>query len=100
MCPFATVFKKKKKKGKKKRVQKALLPGMIEELSKNLLKYWLRRNSLFSRFDDGVKCDEQGLFSVTPEEIAKHQAMLCGSGGIVIDAFTGVGGNAIQFASR
>ncbi|MCO5606625.1 hypothetical protein L7F22_060813 [Adiantum nelumboides] len=94
------VVKKKIKKLKKKRQKTALLPGMIESLSKDILKFWVRRKSLFSRFDDGVKCDEQGLFSVTPEEIAKQQASCCGSGGIVIDAFTGVGGNAIQFAAR
>eukprot|EP00250_Pteridium_aquilinum_P011805 c20315_g1_i1 orf=152-871(+) len=93
-----SVFKKKKEKRKRKKT--VLLPGMIEELSNDLFKFWVRRCSLFSRFDDGVKCDEQGLFSITPEEIAKHQAALCGSGGIVIDAFTGMGGNAIQFASR
>lgn len=96
----AVFKKKKKKKEKKKNKKRVLLSGMIEALDKNLMKYWLRRSSLFSRFDNGVKCDEQGLFSVTPEEIAKHQAFLCGSGGIVVDAFTGVGGNAIQFASR
>lgn len=43
--------------------------------------------------------DEEGWFSVTPEAIAKHHASR-GSGGVVIDCFTGVGGNAIQFASR
>ncbi|KAI5060420.1 hypothetical protein GOP47_0024840 [Adiantum capillus-veneris] len=96
----ASVVQKKMKKQKKKKEEKALLPGMIEALSENLLKYWVRRKSLFSRFDDGIRCDEQGLFSVTPEAIAKRQALLCGSGGIVIDAFTGVAGNAIQFALR
>lgn len=92
--------KEEKKKITKKRKAKGLLSGMVEKLSEDLFKYWVRRSSLFSRFDDGIKCDEQGLFSVTPEEIAKHQAELCGSGNVVIDAFTGVGGNAIQFASR
>ncbi|KAI5069249.1 hypothetical protein GOP47_0015550 [Adiantum capillus-veneris] len=77
---------------------KILLPGMVEAINHSVVKYWLRRYSLFSRFDEGIKIDEEGLFSVTPEEIAKHQAAHCGSSGIVIDAFTGVGGNAIQFA--
>ncbi|MCO5601566.1 hypothetical protein L7F22_055689 [Adiantum nelumboides] len=77
---------------------KILLPGMVEAVHHSVVKYWLRRYSLFSRFDKGIKIDEEGLFSVTPEEIAKHQAAHCGSSGIVIDAFTGVGGNAIQFA--
>lgn len=43
--------------------------------------------------------DEEGWFSVTPEAIARHQATRCG-GGVVIDCFTGVGGNAIQFAMK
>lgn len=43
--------------------------------------------------------DEEGWFSVTPESIAKHHALRCGSG-IIVDCFTGVGGNAIQFAQR
>ncbi|CAN4110598.1 unnamed protein product [Withania somnifera] len=42
--------------------------------------------------------DEEGWFSVTPEQIAVRHAVRCG-GGVVIDAFTGVGGNAIQFAT-
>lgn len=43
--------------------------------------------------------DEEGWFSVTPEPIAQHHASRC-RGGIIIDSFTGVGGNAIQFAQR
>ncbi|CAK9135322.1 unnamed protein product [Ilex paraguariensis] len=43
--------------------------------------------------------DEEGWYSVTPEPIAKHHAFRCGSG-VVVDGFTGVGGNAIQFAKR
>lgn len=78
--------------------EKLLLPGMVEEIHRDVVKYWLRRYTLFSRFDDGIKLDEEGLFSVTPEEIAKHQAAHCGHSSTIIDAFTGVGGNAIQFA--
>ncbi|VVA92741.1 unnamed protein product [Arabis nemorensis] len=73
--------------------------GVIEEYSAILGKYWCQRYLLFSRFDEGIKMDEEGWFSVTPEPIAKHHATRC-NGGIVIDCFTGVGGNAIQFASR
>ncbi|GAB2293774.1 hypothetical protein Dimus_027988 [Dionaea muscipula] len=65
----------------------------------NMGKYWCQRYFLFSRFDCGVKMDEEGWFSVTPELIAQHQALRC-NGGVVIDGFTGVGGNAIQFAKR
>ncbi|CAM6097192.1 unnamed protein product [Calypogeia fissa] len=73
------------------------LPGIVGMMNKDLVKYWIQRYSLFTKFDEGVKMDEEGWFSVTPEIIAKHQASRCVTG-LVIDAFTGVGGNAIQFA--
>lgn len=75
------------------------MPGMAETMSKSLIKYWLQRYSLFSKYDEGIKLDEEGWFSVTPEVIAEHQALRCPTG-LVIDAFTGVGGNAIQFALK
>ncbi|KAF7830619.1 Trimethylguanosine synthase [Senna tora] len=70
---------------------------MNEECSATIGKYWCQRYSLFSRFDHGIKMDEEGWFSVTPEAIARHHALQCASG-IIVDCFTGVGGNAIQFA--
>ncbi|KAI5020736.1 hypothetical protein ZWY2020_045624 [Hordeum vulgare] len=45
------------------------------------------------------RMDEEGWFSVTPEPIAKHHASRVGAG-ILIDCFTGVGGNTIQFAAK
>lgn len=75
------------------------MEGVLEEYSAILGKYWCQRYLLFSKFDEGIKMDEEGWFSVTPELIAKHHATRC-NGGIIIDCFTGVGGNAIQFASR
>jgi trimethylguanosine synthase len=72
---------------------------MPDAYSATIEKYWCQRYILFSRFDDGVNMDEEGWFSVTPEVIAHHQASRCASG-TVIDCFTGVGGNAIQFAQR
>ena len=39
----------------------------------------------------------EGWFSATPEKIASHIATRCQSD-LIIDAFCGVGGNAIQFA--
>ncbi|XP_054799408.1 uncharacterized protein LOC129303879 [Prosopis cineraria] len=68
-----------------------------EEYSAAIGKYWHQRYSLFSRFDHGIKMDEEGWFSVTPEPIAQHHALRCACG-TIIDCFTGVGGNAIQFA--
>ncbi|PPD76282.1 hypothetical protein GOBAR_DD26784 [Gossypium barbadense] len=42
--------------------------------------------------------DEEGWFSVAPVEIAMRHAEKCGGYELVIDCFSGVGGNAIQFA--
>ncbi|KAI3440355.1 Trimethylguanosine synthase [Psidium guajava] len=70
---------------------------LSEEYCTVIEKYWFQRYLLFSRFDEGIKMDEEGWFSVTPQSIAKHHAVRCG-GGIIVDGFTGVGGNAIQFA--
>lgn len=82
-----------------KSVKKILLPGMVEELSVSVIKYWCQRYQLFSRFDRGAILDEEGWFSVTPEILAEHHAARSGTG-TVIDCFTGMGGNAIQFAKR
>ncbi|KAJ3417289.1 Trimethylguanosine synthase [Chytridiales sp. JEL 0842] len=68
-----------------------------KSIPKELHKYWRHRYSLFSLFDSGIKIDHEGWFSVTPELIAEHIAKRC-KGMTVIDAFCGVGGNAIQFA--
>ncbi|XP_058131525.1 trimethylguanosine synthase isoform X2 [Dasypus novemcinctus] len=93
-----TKKRKKKKKNKNKRVNG--LPPEIAAVPE-LAKYWAQRYRLFSRFDDGIKLDREGWFSVTPEKIAEHiagrvsQSFKCD---IVVDAFCGVGGNAIQFA--
>eukprot|EP00123_Amoebidium_parasiticum_P013815 comp22167_c1_seq1/m.32516 comp22167_c1_seq1/g.32516 ORF comp22167_c1_seq1/g.32516 comp22167_c1_seq1/m.32516 type:complete len:672 (-) comp22167_c1_seq1:115-2130(-) len=66
-------------------------------LGKTNAKYWNQRYRLFSRFDEGIWMDKEGWYSVTPENIAIHIAQRCRAG-VVVDAFCGVGGNAIQFA--
>ncbi|XP_030715597.2 trimethylguanosine synthase [Globicephala melas] len=93
--------KKKKKKKKKSKNRKGIgLPAEITAVP-GLAKYWAQRYRLFSRFDDGIKLDREGWFSVTPEKIAEHiagrvsQSFQCDT---VVDAFCGVGGNTIQFA--
>lgn len=67
-----------------------------------LFKYWLQRYSLFSRYDQGIAMDYDSWFSVTPEVIAWHQAKRArrcfDQSCVVVDAFAGAGGNAIQFA--
>uniref|UniRef100_A0A8D0BUD5 Trimethylguanosine synthase n=1 Tax=Salvator merianae TaxID=96440 RepID=A0A8D0BUD5_SALMN len=89
--------KKKKKKERQKR-NKSLPPEIATD--PELAKYWVQRYRLFSRFDEGIKLDREGWFSVTPEKIAEHIAdrVRClFSSDIIVDAFCGVGGNAIQF---
>ncbi|XP_020091087.1 trimethylguanosine synthase-like [Ananas comosus] len=64
-------------------------------------KYWRGRYRLFSRYDAGIRMDEEGWFSVTPEPIAAAaHAARAPPLAVVVDAFAGVGGNAIQFAAR
>jgi trimethylguanosine synthase len=59
--------------------------------------YWNLRRDLFSRFDEGIKLDREGLYSAKPEKIALEIAQTL-SGSCVLDAFCGVGGTAIGFA--
>ncbi|PIN11714.1 Methylase [Handroanthus impetiginosus] len=91
-------FKRRVKIKAKRRAQKSGILKEKENVTPLVEKYWLQRYDLFSLYDVGIKLDEEGWFSVTPEEIAARQARRCASAGVVIDAFAGVGGNAIQFA--
>eukprot|EP00557_Chaetoceros_sp_GSL56_P005109 CAMPEP_0176499486 /NCGR_PEP_ID=MMETSP0200_2-20121128/12953_1 /TAXON_ID=947934 /ORGANISM="Chaetoceros sp., Strain GSL56" /LENGTH=520 /DNA_ID=CAMNT_0017897909 /DNA_START=69 /DNA_END=1631 /DNA_ORIENTATION=+ len=71
-------------------------------------KYWAQRKRLFSKFEQGIELDKESWYSVTPEAISKHIAkrVSClgknndnvGTRKIVLDAFCGVGGNALGFA--
>ena len=68
-------------------------------------KYWAQRHRLFGRFEGGIQLDREGWFSVTPEAIANHIAQKMTQhanrqGMTILDAFVGVGGNAIAFAKR
>ena len=58
---------------------------------------FFQRHRLFSRYSEGCLLDEEGWFSVTPEAIADQIAERCRCS-TIIDAFCGVGGNAIAFA--
>ncbi|KAI8808912.1 RNA cap guanine-N2 methyltransferase-domain-containing protein [Cladochytrium replicatum] len=71
--------------------------GKLQPLPQKLAKYWHQRFSLFSKFDEGIRIDEEGWYSVTPEKIAAHISERCKCD-VIVDAFCGVGGNAIQFA--
>ncbi|XP_010291240.1 PREDICTED: LOW QUALITY PROTEIN: trimethylguanosine synthase, partial [Phaethon lepturus] len=97
-----TTAKKKEKKRRRKR-NKIVLGAIPAEIAADpeLAKYWAQRYRLFSRFDEGIQLDREGWFSVTPEKIAEHIAVRVSHSfncDIVVDAFCGVGGNAIQFA--
>lgn len=74
-------------------------------------KYWAQRKRLFSKFEEGIQLDKESWYSVTPEAISRHVAKRVSNqlvGGhsntvekiVVLDAFCGVGGNAIGFALR
>ena len=82
----------------RKRTRPGDIPSeVLDQCSAGIEKYWAQRYRYFTRFDEGVRLDREGWFSVTPEKIAEHIAERCQSD-IVVDAFCGVGGNAIQFA--
>ncbi|KAH8385116.1 hypothetical protein KR200_005671, partial [Drosophila serrata] len=88
-----------KKKKAKKIGTKARMPEFMQDETKGqMVKYWLKRFSLFSRFDLGIRLDRESWFSVTPEKIAKQTARRL-SCDLIVDAFCGCGGNAIQFAN-
>ncbi|XP_067943008.1 trimethylguanosine synthase-like isoform X2 [Watersipora subatra] len=86
----------KKKRRKRRKVRSIAMPDYIKR-NPEMRKYWAQRYRIFSKFDSGIMLDEEGWFSATPEKIALHIAVRCQSD-LIIDAFCGVGGNAIQFA--
>ena len=65
-----------------------------------LEKYWAQRYRLWSRFDEGICMDDESWYSVTPELVAIGMAeRLKGvKHDVLVDAFSGAGGNTIQFA--
>ncbi|KAH7910253.1 hypothetical protein BJ138DRAFT_986064, partial [Hygrophoropsis aurantiaca] len=63
----------------------------------HLQKYFAQRKRYFSLYDEGCLLDEEGWYSVTPERIAHQIAERCRCD-TILDAFCGVGGNAIAFA--
>ncbi|KAH9941971.1 S-adenosyl-L-methionine-dependent methyltransferase [Amylocystis lapponica] len=76
-----------------------LVPFYTEpsQVPANLQKYFSQRTRYFSRYASGCLLDEEGWYSVTPERVADQIAERCRCG-TVLDAFCGVGGNAIAFA--
>ncbi|CAI5724900.1 unnamed protein product [Hyaloperonospora brassicae] len=79
---------------KKKRVSKKKKKYPV---AKDVLKFYMRRHTLFEKFEDGIQLDHESWFSVTPQAIAEHIAMRL-SCDVVLDPFAGCGGNVIQLA--
>ncbi|THU90998.1 hypothetical protein K435DRAFT_759739 [Dendrothele bispora CBS 962.96] len=75
------------------------LDGPLTEGKEGLRKYFAQRYKLFSLYSSPPGClfDEEGWYSVTPEAVARRIAERCRCD-TIIDAFCGVGGNAIPFA--
>lgn len=82
---------------KKTKPDSTVPASLANDTEFELRKYWAQRYRLFSRYDEGILLDKEGWFSVTPEKIAEHIAERCQCD-VIVDAFCGVGGNAIQFA--
>ncbi|OCH96272.1 S-adenosyl-L-methionine-dependent methyltransferase [Obba rivulosa] len=76
-----------------------LVPFYTEpsQVPSHLRKYFFQRERYFSKYSEGCLLDEEGWYSVTPERIADQIAERCRCD-VVLDAFCGVGGNAIAFA--
>jgi hypothetical protein len=43
-------------------------------VDKDLAKFYKHRYYLFSKFDRGIKIDDESWYSITPETVAKHVA--------------------------
>ncbi|PIL24833.1 hypothetical protein GSI_12719 [Ganoderma sinense ZZ0214-1] len=76
-----------------------LVPFYTEasQVPPHLQKYFSQRERYFSLYSSGCLLDEEGWYSVTPEAIADQIAERCRCD-VILDAFCGVGGNAIAFA--
>ncbi|KAK0500293.1 Tgs1 protein [Armillaria luteobubalina] len=71
----------------------------LSQVPEHLTKYFSQRTRFFSLYSTPPGCllDEEGWYSVTPELIADQIAERCRCD-TILDAFCGVGGNAIAFA--
>jgi trimethylguanosine synthase len=58
----------------------------------------VRQERLFSRWQEGIRHDEEGLYSLTPEDLA--MAMVEGLSGTCMDGTCGIGGLTIALARQ
>jgi hypothetical protein len=86
-------------KGKKEKASHDILHTIPD------IKFWNQRYYYYNRFDEGIKMDYEskilyltsGWYSVTPEELASYISLsVTDKNSVVVDAFCGSGGNAIQ----
>uniref|UniRef100_A0A0G4FJX3 Trimethylguanosine synthase n=1 Tax=Chromera velia CCMP2878 TaxID=1169474 RepID=A0A0G4FJX3_9ALVE len=73
--------------------------GMAVEGVKERAVDAFRGSFLFSKYGEGVQLDDEMIYSVTPEPVAKQVAQLASVKGLMLDAFTGAGGNLIPLTS-
>lgn len=74
-----------------------------DQFPEHLKKYWFQRFKIWSKYDKGIWMTEDAWFGVTPEPIANKIAAHISesapkTSNTIIDAFAGVGGNAIALA--
>lgn len=75
----------------------------VDQFPEPLQKYWFQRFKIWEKYDEGIWMTEDAWFGVTPEPIANKIAAHIAESAprtstVIIDAFAGVGGNAIALA--
>ena len=60
-------------------------------------KYWDRMPVKFSKFEEGIQTDLEGIYSTGPEEASKKVAKKTNAK-TVVDGFCGIGGSTIGYA--
>ncbi|RYP54300.1 hypothetical protein DL768_000874 [Monosporascus sp. mg162] len=75
----------------------------LGEVPWDLQKYWQQRHTIFPNYDEGIYMTDDAWYGVTPEPVAIQiandlDAAFPLSRTTIVDAFAGVGANAISFA--
>ncbi|RYP67326.1 hypothetical protein DL769_005805 [Monosporascus sp. CRB-8-3] len=75
----------------------------LGEVPWDLQKYWQQRHTIFSNYNEGIYMTHDAWYGVTPEPVAIQiandlDAVFPLSRTTIVDAFAGVGANAISFA--